>query len=238
MRQPQPVPPLLHLLPLLLLLLCGCGPRGAQCPEGYSRLDTTRICLLDDEGGAGSSVDDHLGSGVDLDDDGVTSDEDCDDEDPDVHPEHPELCDELDNDCDGDVDEDVKPTWYVDDDGDGYGNPYDSVEACEAPLGYVSNDDDCYDQDAQTHPGAAEECGDGIDTDCDGDSGSEYGCVGECTCDCHCTCSSCSFDVVCEASTSCGSGGCGGSCAATCADACQNVGCGSSYGSSGSCWDE
>ncbi len=67
-----------------------------------------------------------------------------------------EICgDEVDNDCDGEVDEadatDAE-TWYADDDGDGYGDPEDSVRACERPDGYVDNDEDCDDDDPEVHP--------------------------------------------------------------------------------------
>ena len=93
--------------------------------------------------------------------------EDCDDGDAAINPAATEVCDEADNDCDGGVDEGVTDTFYQDQDGDGYGDPNDTQEACSAPSGYVSNDDDCDDSDAAIKPGATEVC-DGVDNDCDG----------------------------------------------------------------------
>ncbi len=43
------------------------------------------------------------GCPVDADGDGTKDDTDCDDTQPTVHPSHPEVCDGLDNDCDGDL---------------------------------------------------------------------------------------------------------------------------------------
>jgi len=59
-------------------------------------------------------------------------------------------------------------TWYADLDGDGFGDPRSSVEACEVPWAYVANADDCDDDDASSHPGAIDPCN-GIDEDCDGE---------------------------------------------------------------------
>ena len=99
----------------------------------------------------------------------VANDDDCDDSEPTIHPGADELCDGLDNDCDGDVDEDDgidAPTWYLDHDGDGYGDPLFSQVACDAPPFYVADDTDCDDTEATVHPGADEIC-DGQDNDCD-----------------------------------------------------------------------
>ena len=60
-------------------------------------------------------------------------------------------------------------TYYHDLDGDGFGNPVDSISVVDAvaPAGYTTNNTDCDDTDANTYPGAPEIC-DGKDNDCDG----------------------------------------------------------------------
>jgi hypothetical protein len=99
----------------------------------------------------------------------TTQGDDCNDNDVTINPGATEICDGVDNDCDGQVDEGFLNTYYQDADGDGYG--YDdgmsSIEACTQPLGYVANNTDCDDGDANINPGATEVC-DGIDNDCDG----------------------------------------------------------------------
>ncbi len=62
-------------------------------------------------------------------------------------------CDGLDNDCDGSVDNGVLMTFYQDSDGDTYGNPSVTTQACSAPGGYVADNTDCDDADPNEHPG-------------------------------------------------------------------------------------
>ncbi len=95
---------------------------------------------------------------------------DCDDGDPEINPDIPERCNGFDDDCDGDIDEDDAvdaPTWQLDGDGDGYGDPHRSVRACEQPADATTDDSDCDDSRDDVFPGAAEYC-DGADNDCDG----------------------------------------------------------------------
>lgn len=57
--------------------------------------------------------------------------------------------------------------YFVDADGDGFGNPAQSVLALLAPTGYVLNNDDCNDDDPSINPGEAEICGNATDENCD-----------------------------------------------------------------------
>jgi hypothetical protein len=92
---------------------------------------------------------------------------DCDDADPAVYPDAPELCDGLDNNCDGIVDDGLETqSWYVDNDGDGFGGPVLPLVACAAPSGYLATATDCDDSDPAIYPGADEAC-DLADNDCD-----------------------------------------------------------------------
>ncbi|WP_164002840.1 MopE-related protein [Pyxidicoccus caerfyrddinensis] len=78
-----------------------------------------------------------------------------------------EVCDGADNDCDGQVDDELAfQAWYRDVDGDNYGLTSQSVQACSRPSGYAPNSGDCNDTSAVFHPGAVEAC-DGVDNDCD-----------------------------------------------------------------------
>ena len=95
---------------------------------------------------------------------------DCDDHDDSIHPAAPELCNGIDDDCDGDVDDDAEggDWFYVDGDGDGWGlGAYAAQHCAEAVDGWALQRGDCNDYDPGVHPGADELCN-GTDDDCDG----------------------------------------------------------------------
>lgn len=87
----------------------------------------------------------------------VTTSSDCDDQQASVYPQAPEVCDGLDNNCDGVVDENLDQTWYLDADQDGYGAS-NSRTQCSQPVGYVASSGDCDDNDATRSPAEPEVC--------------------------------------------------------------------------------
>ena len=93
---------------------------------------------------------------------------DCDDDNASISPDAEELCNELDDNCDGDVDEGVLQTFYGDADKDGFGDDASSTTACEQPPDTAEDGGDCDDNDGSVYPGAEEVCGDGVVNDCAG----------------------------------------------------------------------
>ncbi len=123
-------------------------------------------------------------TGDDLDGDGFTAcTGDCNEGDPAVFPGASEACNGTDDDCDG-----ALPTDEQDGDGDGW-------MACEGDCddgdaganlddgdgdGWSTCDGDCDDASAMVSPGAPEDCGDGLDNDCDGlVDGADGDCAGD-----------------------------------------------------------
>jgi hypothetical protein len=93
---------------------------------------------------------------------------DCNDENNQINPGKTEICDGIDNNCNGLIDEGVKLVFYKDLDGDGYTDGITQV-VCSAPSGYVSSatSGDCNDNDPNVNPGKTEIC-DGKDNNCNG----------------------------------------------------------------------
>ena len=125
--------------PIVLLLLCACAIPAEKLGE------------------------------IDVDRDGFPWPSDCDGLNDDVHPGAAEICDGLDNNCDGQVDVDALDATprYPDHDGDGYGTGLYPRLSCDSLGGFVDNDLDCDDEAASISPEGSERC-DGRDNDCDG----------------------------------------------------------------------
>lgn len=158
---------------------CGGCMTDADCPMGLSCIGF--VCQ----------------PGRDADGDGYPAGVDCNDLDPSVHPGATELCDMLDNDCDGAIDEgcvmcvpSAELCNMVDDDCDGFidegcsGSPcmshadcmmgeYCVAGICTSGMGGDADGDgypvssDCDDSNPTIHPGAIERCN-MLDDNCNG----------------------------------------------------------------------
>ncbi|MEC7240612.1 MAG: MopE-related protein [Myxococcota bacterium] len=112
----------------------------------------------------------------------VSDDSDCDDSSNQAYPGGLEVCDGLDNDCNGIVDGSDSAdalTFYADSDADGYGDPHVGQLECSAPPGFLLDNSDCNDGDSTIHPGASELYYDGVDQDCDGSDACDWDLDGE-----------------------------------------------------------
>ncbi len=78
---------------------------------------------------------------------------DCNDNVAAINPGATEICDGIDNNCNNETDEGTLTTWYRDMDEDGFGDPSNTQEACNQPVGYVMDHTDCNDNDPLEKPG-------------------------------------------------------------------------------------
>ena len=66
------------------------------------------------------------------------------------------FCDGVDNDCDGEIDENVTETFFADSDGDGFGTADEQMQSCSGGSGWSVSSGDCDDTEVLVYPSAPE----------------------------------------------------------------------------------
>ena len=112
------------------------GFTSPTTPSTYGLMSATKICV--DADGDTYGV-------------GCSAGPDCDDANSAVHPGATEVCNGIDDNCNGTTDEGCA-AWYRDADGDTYGNAAVTSESVGQPSGYVANSTDCNDANSAVHP--------------------------------------------------------------------------------------
>ena len=135
--------------------------------DGYMNIDDSRVLgPLENPGGLAPEGYIHMTDAYGIESAAA-------DTDPNIHPGQDEICDDIDNNGDGEIDEGLATTTYFPDtDFDGAADYSQSpVEDCAEPDGTVADGApaDCDDSTSFIHPGAPE-CFDGLDNNCDGNN--------------------------------------------------------------------
>ena len=124
--------------------------------------------FYEDQDGDGFGIPENAIEACDAPEGYVPNDNDCDDSNDAVYPSAQEICDEIDNDCNGEIDENFSGIWYADQDGDGFGDPENMIAGCQPDLSWTEDNSDCDDSNPEVNPNSAEFC-DEIDNNCDGE---------------------------------------------------------------------
>src|SRR5436190_2191641 len=141
------------MLSLALLLVSCTGEKPPEKPvEVEACMELQRYADADGDG-FGNPATGVLVCAGETDD--VEDATDCDDTNAVVHPGAREICDGIDNNCNGNADgsdADGATDWYRDVDEDGWGDAGDMRKGCEAEAGYVPDRGDCDDTNRMIRP--------------------------------------------------------------------------------------
>ncbi|MEN9333845.1 MAG: hypothetical protein RLY35_1025 [Bacteroidota bacterium] len=106
----------------------------------------------------------------------ATANGDCNDNSSTINPGANEICNGIDDNCTGGIDNGLTfNNYYTDADGDNFGTGAAQSLCANPGAGYSTQTGDCNDNNSAIKPGATEVCGNSIDEDC---SGSDLSCSG------------------------------------------------------------
>jgi len=156
-----------NILPVILLLTAvaiigsSCGPEDTPCTKQTYYLDAD---------GDGYGTDDYTIEECEPKDGYIAQNGDCDDSNAAIHLGATEICNGIDDNCDGNIDEGLDCiTFYSDNDGDGFGDENNTmIGSGTPPEGWVLWTGDCDDTNAQINVLVDEISGNGIDDNCNG----------------------------------------------------------------------
>ncbi len=155
---------------------CACaGILTFDCPGLMANFGDP--CDDGDDMSFGDMIDftcDCISTDFDMDGDGIPASEDCNDSDPTIYPGAMEICDDIDQNCDGSPNDGLSfITQYADNDGDGYGVQNNVWIDCMLNLGWSLEKGDCDDTNPNIYPDAIDVPGNGVDENCDGIDGDQ-----------------------------------------------------------------
>lgn len=142
-----------------------CNEVDDDCDELIDE-DVQNIYYIDNDGDFWGS-DAEIALACNLPEGFASNKDDCDDNNNQINPAGTEQCNEVDDNCDQNIDEGIELVYYIDADQDFWGDPNASIiGGCTAPSGYVSNNGDCDDSSDLISPAGTESCN-GVDDNCD-----------------------------------------------------------------------
>lgn len=146
-----------------------CDERDNDCDSAVDEDASDPRTWYPDDDGDGYGVDGATLAQCSTPDGYAASSDDCNDADGTINPGAFEACNDIDDNCNGDVDSDSPDAtvYHPDIDEDGFGDAYTSVSSCTAVSDWTTDDADCLDSDPTVNPTGSETCND-LDDDCDG----------------------------------------------------------------------
>ena len=152
----------------------GCDASGSATSNSITTVVSTAVDYFADVDGDGYGTGTATSSCTNPGAGFATASGDCNDASASVNPGAAEICNGIDDNCTGGIDNGLTfNNYFTDADGDNYGTGTAQSLCANPGAGYATAAGDCDDTNSAIKPGATDVCGNGIDEDC---SGSDLSC--------------------------------------------------------------